>query len=38
MDAKGIATDGLLLVKIEKNIVSVAEKSLLTRSFKLPIN
>ena len=38
MDAKGIATDGLLLVKIEKNIVSVAEKSLLTRSFKLPLN
>jgi hypothetical protein len=37
MDAKGIATDGLLLVKIEKAVVSVAEKSLLTRSVKLQL-
>lgn len=35
MDAKGIATDGLLLVKIEKTVVSVEEKSLLMRSVKL---
>jgi len=37
MDAKGIATDGLLLVKIEKTIVKVEEKSLLTRSVKLTL-
>jgi len=37
MDAKGMATDGLLLVKIEKKIVKVDEKSLLTRSVKLSL-
>ena len=35
LDAKGIATDGLLLVRIEKTTVRVEEKSLLTRSVKL---
>jgi phosphatidylinositol phospholipase C, delta len=35
LDAKGIATDGLLLVKIEKTVVGVEERSLLTRSAKL---
>jgi hypothetical protein len=37
MDAKGMATDGLLLAKIEKTIVRVDEKSLLTRSVKLSL-
>jgi hypothetical protein len=34
-DAKGIATNGILLVRIEKTVVGIEEKSLLTRSAKL---
>lgn len=35
MDAKGVATPGMLLVKIEKTLVSQHEKSLLARAGQL---
>lgn len=37
MNAKGIATPGLLLVKIEKTLVAQHEKSLLTRAGQLMV-